>query len=59
MKKAWYTLSLWESPVPVTITSVENRPDGRPIYIHAVTAEGKHIDDYASRFSATKPALYH
>lgn len=57
--KMWYTLSLWEMPVRVRVIDIERRQDGRPIYIHSVTETGEAIDDYAQKFTRTKPVRYH
>ena len=56
--KMWYVPSLWETPVKVTVIDTEKRPDGRPIYIRSVDGAGHAIDDYANKFSRTKPVLF-
>lgn len=57
--KMWYVPSLWEAPIRVTVITTEHRPDGRLIYIHAVSDTMEPIEDYAQKFSRTKPARYH
>ena len=59
MKRAWYVPSLWEVPVKVTIIQEEKWKGDRPVYIHSVTDTGELIEDYAQKFSRTKPARYH
>lgn len=58
-KHAWYTPSLWEAPIRVTIIQEETRKDGRPIYTHSVSDTGELIMDYSQKFSRTKPVRYH
>ena len=57
-KKCWYTLSLWEKAIYVTIIRTETDKLGRLSWIEARDSKGAVYKDYAVRFTTDRPVQY-
>lgn len=57
-RKCWYTFSLWEKAIYVTIVRTEPDGNGGVSWVEAVDAKGHRYSDYSVRFTLSKPVQY-